>query len=138
MMLQRLWLLVLVLGYCQTDVADEPSTTFQTVVKSEPLLGFTELQTNLPGGRHANIRTMRAVITQADGSNRRLIGQELITDENTWTQFAGWSPDGRQAIVARGWQDPANAAWEEEHRSFRMEPGKWLLDAFLIDIDSGN
>jgi TolB protein len=138
MMVQRLLLLVVVLGYCQTDVADEPKNALQTVAKSEPLIGFTELQTNLPGGRHANVRTMRAVIAQADGSNRRLIGQDLITDENTWTQFAGWSPDGRQAIVARGWQDPENAAWEEEHRSFRMEPGKWLLDAFLIDIDSGN
>jgi TolB protein len=103
----------------------------------QPLVGFTQLATNLPGGRHANVRTQRAIVMCADGTNRREIGASLVDDPDAWTQFAGWSPDGRQAIVLRGWQDPANAAWEEEHKTFRMQPGKWLLDTCLVDLQTG-
>jgi len=61
----------------------------------EPLLiGYTELRTNLSGGRHANVRTMRATVISADGSGRRHVAEELVDDPNAWTQFAGWSPDG--------------------------------------------
>src|ERR1035441_8833467 len=56
---------------------------------------------------------------------------------DAWTQFAGWSPDGRQAIVLRVWQHPDNARWEEEHKAFRMEPDKWMLDSCLLDLASG-
>ena len=38
---------------------------------SVPLLDFTEFRTDLPGGRHANVRTMRAVVARVDGSERR-------------------------------------------------------------------
>jgi Tol biopolymer transport system component len=98
------------------------------------LIGYTEFQTNLPGGRHANVRTMRAVVCNPDGSNRRLIASELADNAEAWTQFAGWSPDGRRAIVARGWQDPENARWEEDHKTFRFLPDKWSLDSCLVDI----
>ncbi len=105
---------------------------------ADRLIGYTELQTNLPGGRHANVRTMRAVIMKEDGTGRRLIAEELVDDPDAWTQFAGWSPDGKQAIVYRGWQDPENATWEEEHKMFRMLPGKWQLDSCLVDLTTGS
>lgn len=103
----------------------------------EYLLGYSELRTNLPGGRQANARTMRAMIVKADGTGRRGAGEELLNDPEASTQFAGWSPDGKQAIISRGWQDPDNARWEEEHRTFRMEPGKYLVDPYLLDLASG-
>ena len=100
-------------------------------------IGYTELQTDLPGGRHANVRTMRAVVVNADGSRRRTVAEDLVDDPDAWTQFVGWSPDGRQAIVYRGWEDPENARWEEEHQTFRMVPGKWSLDSYLVDLATG-
>lgn len=100
-------------------------------------IGYTELQTNLPGGRHANVRTSRAVISQGDGTGRKLIAVQLIDNPNAWTQFADWSPDGQQAIVYRGWQDPVNAQWEEEHKTFRFDPQMWQLDSCLVDWATG-
>ena len=35
------------------------------------LIGYTQFQTNLPGGRHANVRTMRAMVMNADGTEHR-------------------------------------------------------------------
>lgn len=102
-----------------------------------PLIGYTELRTDLPGGRHANVRTMRACVTKADGSERRVLAEQLVDGPDAWTQFAGWSPDGKQAIIVRGWQDPENARWEEDHKTFRMEPGKWKLDSCLLDLKTG-
>ena len=104
---------------------------------SLPLIGYTELATDRPGGRHANVGTMRAMLVKADGTERRAIAAELARDTNSWTQFAGWSPDGRRAVVVTGWNDPANARWEEEHRTFRMEPGRWLVDTCLVDPAGG-
>src|SRR5437868_6943293 len=75
-----------------------------------PLIGYTELQTDLPGGRHANVRTMRATVVRADGTGRRDLSANLADEPDSWTQFGGWSPDGRTAIVSRGWQSPENAA----------------------------
>ncbi|MCA9178747.1 MAG: PD40 domain-containing protein [Planctomycetales bacterium] len=100
-------------------------------------IGYTELRTNLPGGRHANVRTMRAAVIQGDGSQRRLIAESLADNPDAWTQFAGWSPDGRQAIISRGWQHPDNAQWEEQHQRFRMSPGNWQLDSSLVDLTTG-
>lgn len=102
-----------------------------------PFLGYTELRTDLPGGRHANVRTMRAMIVNADGTDRHEVGEKLVDGPDSWTQFAGWSPDGRQAVVSRGWQEPENARWEEEHKTFRMELGRWMLDSCLFDLSSG-
>ncbi len=120
-----------VIWWCAASIsAAEP-------VAARSLIGFTELQTNLPGGRHANVRTMRAVVVRSDGTKRKWIAEELADEPNAWTQFAGWSPDGTRAIVSRGWQDPENAKWEEEHKTFRMEPGKWSLDSCLVDRATG-
>lgn len=102
-----------------------------------PLVGFTELRTNLAGGRHANVRTMRAVVVRADGTGHKPLAGELADEPDAWTQFAGWSPDGKRAIVSRGWQDPENAKWEDEHKTFRMLPGKWSLDSCLVDVATG-
>ena len=59
------------------------------------LIGYTELRTNLPGGRHGNVTTMRAVVVEADGTDRRVLAEELTREKHSWTQFAGWSPDGK-------------------------------------------
>jgi len=120
---------LLTLTFCIAATGDEPG-----LVKS--LIGYTELQTNLPGGRHVNVRTMRAMVSQPDGSTREELAPQLVDDPNVWTQFAGWSPSGAEAIVARGWQDPENAKWEETNRTFRMEPGNWMLDSFLVSLKS--
>jgi TolB protein len=101
------------------------------------LIGYTQLQTNLPGGRHANVRTMRAMSVQADGRGRKAVADSLANEPDSWTQFADWSPDGKLAIIGRGWQSPENAAWEEEHKSFRYIKEGWLVDTFLCDIETG-
>ena len=103
----------------------------------QPLIGYTSFQTDLPGGRHQNVRTMRAMVVQVDGTGLREIGGELIKQTDTWTQFAGWSPDGATAIVGCGWQNPENAKWEEEHKRFRMEAGQFRYDAYLLDMATG-
>jgi Tol biopolymer transport system component len=130
----------------------------QHAVPEPPLIGFTQLQTNLPGGRHNNVRTSRAMLVRADGIRQAGLAESLLTrrfnvpvsgskqsqvpvdldtaDPDSWTQFAGWSPDGTQAIIARGWQDPENAMWEEQNRTFRMQPGKWSLDCCLVNPGS--
>jgi Tol biopolymer transport system component len=73
----------------------------------------------------------------SDGSERAPIAAELVDEPDEWTQFVGWSPDGGTAVVGLGWQNPENATWEEEHQTFRMTPGNWRLDSFLIDVDTG-
>jgi len=100
-------------------------------------IGYTELQTNLPGGRYENVRTMRAVISNGDGTGRKLVAEKLLDNPNAWTQFVGWSPDNKQAIVYRCWEDPENARWEEEHKTFRFDPKMWLLDSYLVDLATG-
>ena len=103
----------------------------------DALIGYSELRTNLPGGRHVNVLTMRAVVVKADGTGRRLLGEELTRDANTSTQFAGWSPDGKLAILHRGWESPANGQWEEEHKTFRFTAEGYLLDSILLDLANG-
>lgn len=102
-----------------------------------PWIGYTELRTNLPGGRAANVFTMRACVVRANGTGWREVAPHLITKANSWTQFAGWSPDGTQAIIVSGWESNENAAWEEEHKSFRMVDGAWLVDTWLVDVETG-
>ncbi len=99
------WLSVLfALSSCVPALAAEPSLSIGT--ESVPLVGYSELRTNLPGGRHANVRTMRAAVVKADGTGRHLLAEELAKEPDTWTQFAGWSPDGKTAIIGVGWQSP--------------------------------
>lgn len=99
------------------------------------LIGYTDYRTNLPT-RHANQVTMRACVVRADGSGGRRLAEELTSEAYSWTQFAGWSPDGKFAILGRGWESPENGAWEEEHKTFRMTEG-WLYDMYLMDLASG-
>ena len=101
----------------------------------ESLIGYTEFRTNLPG-RHANITTMRAVVVKADGTGRRVLAEDLTRDKHSWTQFAGWSPDGKSAIIGRNWESQENGQWEEEHKTFRFNAEGWLCDSYLLDIKS--
>jgi TolB protein len=116
-----------------------PVSLFAAAPAQRPrdLIGFTEYRTNLPGGRHANLITMRATMVRADGTRHRRLASELTRPPNTWTQFAGWSPDGRQAIIGCGWESPENGAWEEEHKTFRFSPEGWRYDTLLLDLASG-
>lgn len=126
-----MWCLLLTVTCLQADV---PSANDEA---QEPYIGYTEYQANLPGGRHANIRTMRATIVKADGSDRKRLAEELVSEADSWTQFAGWSPDGTLAVIGRGWESPENARWEEEHKEFRHIAGGWLADSYLLDISTG-
>ena len=117
--------------------------SFAGIVKpAEPdrpkqLIGYTGLRTNLSGGRHSNVRTMRAAVVDADGLEHRTIAADLADQPDAWTQFAGWSPDGAIAIIARGWESPENAAWEEENKTFRHTKEGWLLDSYLVSLATG-
>jgi Tol biopolymer transport system component len=103
----------------------------------DTLIGYTEYRTNVPGGRQANVRTMRAFVVKADGTARRTLAEDLTRAPNTWTQFAGWSPDGRTAIIGRGWESTENAQWEEKHKRFRFAADGCLYDSYLLDLGSG-
>jgi TolB protein len=98
-------------------------------------IGYSEFRTNLPT-RFANGCSRRACVVRADGKARRQLAPELIKDPYTWTGFDGWSPDGTIAVVICGWESPENAAWEEEHKGFRLTEG-WLVDEYLVDMKSG-
>ena len=103
--------------------------------KDRALVGYTEYRTNLPT-RYDNQITSRAFVVRRDGAERRMLAEELAREPHSWTQFAGWSPDGKQAIIGRGWESPENGAWEEEHKTFRMTEG-WLYDMYLLDMETG-
>ncbi len=101
------------------------------------LIGYNEHRTNLPGGRQPNVSTRRAMLVKADGSDRRLLATDLAEESGAWTQFAGWSPDGKTAIIGRGWESLENAKWEEEHKTFRFTSEGWLYDTYLVDVATG-
>lgn len=101
------------------------------------LIGYNEHRTDLPGGRNANCSTNRAMMVKADGTQRSYLGLELANKAGAWTQFAGWSPDGRTAIIGCGWESDENARWEEAHQMFRFTAAGWLYDSYLVDIATG-
>lgn len=101
-----------------------------------PLIGYTEGRNDLQGGQYLNWKTNRACVVRADGTGRRVLAEELTKRDHSWTQFAGWSPDGRQAVVLSLWESPENAAWEREHRTFRMTEG-WLVDICPLEMATG-
>jgi Tol biopolymer transport system component len=109
----------------------------ETQAVPDRLIGYTEFRTDLPGGRAANCFTMRAYVVRADGSGRRELAPQLIGDPYMSTQFVGWSPDGEQVVISSAWESSENAAWEEEHKTFRFTPEGWLLDCFLLSLASG-
>ncbi|MCA9230857.1 MAG: PD40 domain-containing protein [Planctomycetales bacterium] len=102
------------------------------------LIGYTQLNTNLAGGRHANVRTMRAKVVGAEGAGQHELAAELADEPDAWTQFAGWSPSGETAVVLRGWQSTENAKIEEQQQSFHFTKEGWLVDAFLVNLASGD
>jgi hypothetical protein len=80
---------------------------------------------------------MRAMVVKADGTGRHALAESLTSEPNTWTQFAGWSPDGRIAVIGCGWESPENGAWEEKHKTFRYNAEGWLYDMYLLEPVSG-
>ncbi len=133
-MLHHLTHVMFVLGLglyvCPVGTADDISSPQAHV----PFIGFTQFRTDLPGGRFENVCTMRAEVISIDGKHAKSVGESVIERDHSWTQFAGWSPDGRRAIVGSGWESPENARWEEEHRTFRFNAEGWLYDTYLIDM----
>jgi hypothetical protein len=67
---------------------------------SDALIGYTEFRTDLPGGRHAKVKTRRAVVIKADGTGRRVLAEELTREAGYHTQLVGWSPDGKAACLS--------------------------------------
>lgn len=102
-----------------------------------PWIGYTEGRNDLPNGQFFNWVTNRACLVRADGAERIVLGEALIKGPHHWTQFAGWSPDGTKAIIGSHWESPENAAWEREHKTFRMTEG-WLSDTCLHDLKTGS
>jgi len=107
--------------------------------RSEPrprcLIGYSEFRADLPT-RFANFSSRRACVVRADATGRREMAPSLVKDQYTWTGFDGWSPDGKLAVIIRGWESPQNAAWEDEHKEFRLTEG-WLVDEYLLDLETG-
>jgi TolB protein len=100
------------------------------------LIGYTEGRNDIPTGQFANWVTQRAYLVKADGTGKTLLGVELTRKPNTWSQFAGWSPDGKVAVIGSHWESPDNAAWEKDHKTFRMTEG-WLSDTYLLETATG-
>src|SRR5688572_16379579 len=65
------------------------------------LIGYSEHRTDLPGGRYVNEATRRAVVVKADGTGRRVLAEGLTREAGAFTQFVGWSPDGKAARLSR-------------------------------------
>lgn len=124
--------LFLVLSATQTLFSQQ---TF--VEKPKFLVGFTRSRNDLEQGQHANWITKRAFIVEADGTHAREVGQALITGPHQWTQFAGWSPDGKTAVLLSAFETPENAAWEKEHQTFRMTEG-WKMDSVLWSLSDNH
>src|SRR2546426_3215029 len=103
----------------------------------DALIGYTEFRTDLPGGRHANVKTRRAVVVKADGTGRRVLAEELTREAGYSTQFAGWSPDGKAARLSCDWKSEEVGKWEEEHKDFRTTGDGVRHDMYLVDLASG-
>jgi TolB protein len=114
------------------SAADEPARE-----RSDYLIGYTVQRSNLPGGQFPNRVTSRPFVVKADGTGVRQLGEDLTRKPNYAASFAGWSPDGRQAILSQGWESPENGEWEHKHRTFRFTAEHWLVDIVLCDIDTG-
>src|SRR5262249_39215608 len=90
-------------------------------------VGYTAHRTNLPGGQFTNFTTARAFGVRGDGSGTGQLAPELTRKRNQYLQLAGWSPDGRQAVLLQGWESAENGAWEHKHRQFRFTAEHWRL-----------
>jgi Tol biopolymer transport system component len=101
------------------------------------LIGYTEHRTDLPGGRHANVKTRRAVVVKADGTGRRVLAEELTREPGYWTEGPGWSRDGKAARISRYWKSDETGKWEEEHKDFRPIGEDYRREVYLVDLASG-
>src|SRR5262249_10267480 len=101
------------------------------------LIGYTEFRTDLPGGRYVNVATRRAVVVKADGTGRHVLAEELTREAGSWTQFVGWSPDGKAARLSRDWKSEEVGKWEEEHKDFRTTGDGVRHDIYMVDLASG-
>jgi Tol biopolymer transport system component len=117
------------------------SGTLRSAPEVEPppdrLIGYTEFRTDLPGGRYVNDVTMRAAVVKADGTGRRVLAEELTRERNSYTQFRGWSPDGKIAVFCRAWMSDENGKWQEQHKTFRYAKGDFSCDGYLFNLASG-
>jgi len=132
-------LVALLLVAAQCAGATEPpvaAATHGAPARPQVAVGYTAHATALAGGRLANVATSRALLLLPDREPVELV-PHLAAEADSWTQFAGWFPDGATAIVVRGWESRDNAAWEEEHGQFRFRPGDWLVDTWLLDMATG-
>lgn len=101
------------------------------------LIGYTEFRTDLPGGRYVSVATRRAVVIKPDGTGRRVLAKELTREKGSWTEFVGWSADGKSAQLSRYWKSDEVGKWEEKNKTFRS-PGKGFHhDTYLVDLASG-
>src|SRR5436309_15971546 len=55
----------------------------------DALIGYTEHRTDLPGGRHANVKTRRALVVKADGPGPRVVAEKLTPEAGHRTTSAG-------------------------------------------------
>jgi TolB protein len=99
-------------------------------------IGYTQHATALPGGRRANVVTGRAMLL-VPGAKPVPLAARLADEPGSWTQFVGWLPDGKTAIVGRAWESEPNGHYEEEHKTFRFRAGDWLYDTYLVDLATG-
>jgi Tol biopolymer transport system component len=76
-------------------------------------------------------------VVKADGSGRRALAEGLTREKHSYTQFNAWSPDGRTAVLVRGWESAENGKWEEEHKDFRFTADGCLLDSYLFNLATG-
>ncbi|MCX5660749.1 MAG: hypothetical protein NTW19_13665 [Planctomycetota bacterium] len=112
-----------------------PSTPATAPSRADLLLGYSVFRNDDPRGQFYCWRTMRAMLAHADGTRRSEAAPALIDAPDVWTQFAGWSPDGKLAIIARAWESEENYKWERANSTFRMTEG-WLLDSCLVDLET--
>src|SRR5262245_4696886 len=130
-------------GFLRTAAAAaalEPAALFAADLddtRPNLLIGYTEHRTDLPGGRHANVKTRRAVVVKADGTGRRVLAEELTREAGYSTQFVGWSPDGKAARLSCGWKSEEVAKWEEEHKDFRTSGEGVRYDMYRVDLAGG-
>ncbi len=98
-------------------------------------LAYTVHRTDLPGNS-LNRATSRAFVVKADGSGTTELAPDLVTKPHQSTQFGGWSPDGRQAILYQMWDSPENGEWEDKHGRWRFSAAHWLQDLILVDMET--
>ena len=98
-------------------------------------IGYTVHRTDLQG-YYPNRVTRRAFVVKGDGSATAELAPELVSKPHQCTQFAGWSPDGRQAILDQVWESPENGAWEDKNGRWRFSAEHWLEDLILVDLET--